>query len=62
MSKKINMFVCNKMYSVICNTNITGQKNCECCLLYFDKCHNCSYKYTPVCKNCTHQKNEVEVK
>ena len=25
---------------------------------YFDKCHNCSYKYTPVCKKCTYQKNE----
>lgn len=62
MVKDKDNFMCDKMYSNICTTNLSGQKNCDCCDCFYNKCDNCSYKYTPVCKNCTHQKNEKEVK
>lgn len=61
MSKTIDMFVCNKSYSRACGTNLSGQKNCECCDCSYDKCNHCCNKDTSVCKNCTYQKNEKEV-
>jgi len=62
MSKTIDMFVCNKMYSSICSTNLAGQKNCDCCDYNFDKCNNCCNKNTSMCKKCTYQKIESESK
>ena len=58
MIKDKDNFTCNKMYSSICNTNLAGQKNCDCCDYNFDKCNHYCNKDTSVCKNCTHQKNE----
>lgn len=62
MSKTIDMFVCNKMYSSICSTNLAGNKNCDCCDYNFDKCNNCCRKDTAMCKKCIYQKNESEGK
>ena len=62
MSKTIDMFVCDKAYSSACSTNLAGQKNCDCCDCFYNKCDNCSYTNTGTCIKCKFQKNEEEVK
>ena len=60
MSKTTDMFVCNKMCSSICSTNLAGGKNCDCCDCNYDKCNHCCNKDMSVCKKCTYQKIESE--
>ena len=44
MIKDKDNFTCSKMYSSICSTNLAGQKNCDCCDCFYNKCSNCSYE------------------
>lgn len=60
MIKDKDNFMCNKMYSSICTTNLSGQKNCDCCDCNYNKCDNCSYQNTGMCIKCKFQKDEVE--
>ena len=60
MSKTIDIFTCNKMYSNVCSTHLTGSKNCDCCDYNYDKCNNCCNKDTAMCKKCAYQKIESE--
>lgn len=56
MIKDKDNFTCNKMYSSICSTNLAGQKNCDCCDCFYNKCDNCSYTNTGMCIKCKFQK------
>jgi hypothetical protein len=57
MIKDKDNFTCNKMYSSICSTNLAGQKNCDCCDCFYNKCSNCSYTNTGMCIKCKFQKD-----